>query len=307
MSKGGAVEIEKVTYKGREFVKGEWPAAKGDLLRCHTDYFGVSVGSFYVVKGLDAVGDAMFDDDDGDERNVGIPQIFDIYKPVEQPRQYREVKREARAGERIKIVAPLWARGRYKIGDEFIVLESDRGFVRVDGVDIVVSHSEYVVLEPERSRPKVGQYVRILVDHHNLPKGSIAKINGDDCSDIPFLCTLLDGSDYDFYREDEIEVIGDDEETAKWATIGRKPGEYKVGDLVELGNITTPHGLKGISDGMIVEIEYFDGRDYLVRAPKGVVIRGLDTYTRPSDIKTLVCPVEHRFDRSGDGGGGGAK
>lgn len=85
MSKDGAAEIGKVTYEGREFVKGEWPAAKGDLLRCHTDYclVGVSVGSFYVVKRLDAVGDAVFDDDNGEERYVGIPQIFDIYKPVE--------------------------------------------------------------------------------------------------------------------------------------------------------------------------------------------------------------------------------
>ncbi|MEK5178492.1 hypothetical protein [Paenibacillus odorifer] len=65
--------------------------------------------------------------------------------------QYREVKRKAAVGERIKIVAASYTMGRYDNGDEFTVNHVDRDddvYVRIDGKDRLICLSEFVVLEP---------------------------------------------------------------------------------------------------------------------------------------------------------------
>ncbi|WP_340028960.1 hypothetical protein MHB71_04925 [Paenibacillus sp. FSL H7-0940] len=68
--------------------------------------------------------------------------------------QYREVRRKANAGERIKIVAADQAFG-YSNGDIFTVTDANRWkvagsgqAVSVAGVGIAIYHREYVVLEP---------------------------------------------------------------------------------------------------------------------------------------------------------------
>lgn len=62
---------------------------------------------------------------------------------------YREVKREANVGERIKIVNPQFAHG-YGEGDEGTVLQAESSgvFVDINGNRCGVYHREYVVLEP---------------------------------------------------------------------------------------------------------------------------------------------------------------
>lgn len=65
--------------------------------------------------------------------------------------QYREVKRKAAVGERIKIVAASYTMGRYDNGDEFVVNHVDRDddvYVSIDGKDRLICLSEFVVLEP---------------------------------------------------------------------------------------------------------------------------------------------------------------
>ncbi|QOT13771.1 hypothetical protein JNUCC32_31425 (plasmid) [Paenibacillus sp. JNUCC32] len=66
-------------------------------------------------------------------------------------REYREVKRKATVGERIKIVKRWPLEDRYDIGDIFVtssVRQSD-GYVRVDSLgERVIALEEYVVLEP---------------------------------------------------------------------------------------------------------------------------------------------------------------
>lgn len=65
--------------------------------------------------------------------------------------QYREVKRKALVGERIKIVAASYTMGRYDNGDEFTVNHVDRDddvYLSIDGKDRLICLSEFVVLEP---------------------------------------------------------------------------------------------------------------------------------------------------------------
>ncbi|WP_149093389.1 hypothetical protein [Paenibacillus terrae] len=68
---------------------------------------------------------------------------------TKQAQNYREVKREANVGERIKIVNPQCAYG-YGEGDEGTVLQVEGSgvFVDINGNRCGVFHREYVVLEP---------------------------------------------------------------------------------------------------------------------------------------------------------------
>ena len=136
-----------------------------------------------------------------------------------------------------------------------------------------------------QDRPKVGQYV---------PEGAVAKITDDDRDSIPFECVLLDGSDYDYYRVNEVEVISEDEakEAAKWAAIGRKPGEYKVGDVVEVVDAGSSR--------------YENGRAYEVKVASGGIMTlvdggGIRPYISRKRVK-LICPVEQRADLTYGGG-----
>ncbi|MEK3836485.1 hypothetical protein [Paenibacillus sp. FSL R7-0128] len=61
---------------------------------------------------------------------------------------YREVKRKAAVGERIKIVNATITGGNYRNGSELTVREVDGRGLYVDGVRIWISDREYVVLEP---------------------------------------------------------------------------------------------------------------------------------------------------------------
>lgn len=70
--------------------------------------------------------------------------------------QYREVKRKAAVGERIRVVKAGYTMGRYNNGDEFVVNHVDRDddvYVSIEGKDRLICLSEFVVLEPIASSP----------------------------------------------------------------------------------------------------------------------------------------------------------
>lgn len=65
--------------------------------------------------------------------------------------QYREVKRKAAVGERIRVVKASYTMGRYDNGDEFTVNHVDRDddvYVSIEGKERLICLSEFVVLEP---------------------------------------------------------------------------------------------------------------------------------------------------------------
>jgi|GEM_PF-4744890 len=71
--------------------------------------------------------------------------------------QYREVKRKANVGERIKIVAAEHTLGHYENGDVFTVkrtdMDGDVRFIGRKGREFLAYPREYVVLEPVESSP----------------------------------------------------------------------------------------------------------------------------------------------------------
>ncbi|MBY0023795.1 hypothetical protein J2W97_000819 [Paenibacillus jamilae] len=145
----------------------------------------------------------------------------------------------------------------------------------------LVSDAEKAQPQPEPVRFKVGEYARSLVAKAGMPTGSIVKVVRDDEDFSPFKSTLLDGSAYHYYTQDELERV--DAETAKWASIGRKVDEIRRGDIVE---VTIGYG--EIKRGDIGEITDADGS-----VCPGVTVRGVQRYVA---VK-LITPIEQRFDR----------
>lgn len=172
------VEIEGVQYR-----KVDREAKAGDIVKVLiNDYVDVEKGAFYSVITED--GATGFFDDGGDFREGDIekyPEDFEVYEKVSEPAtpEYREVKREAKVGERIRIVAATLAFGTYENGDEFTVTSTHGSVgVRIDRKwrtspvkDAWVRHDEYVVLEPvnygepapqPNRRLTVGDYAKVV-------------------------------------------------------------------------------------------------------------------------------------------------
>lgn len=148
----------------------------------------------------------------------------------------------------------------------------------------IVSDGEKTQPQPELVRFKVGEYARTLVAKAGMPTGSIVKIVRDDEDFSPFKSTLLDGSAYHYYTQDELERV--DAATAKWATIGRKVNEFKAGDIAKVVRTLGAN----VRVGQIVEIFEGNGTD----CPS---VYGTDGRTYFVKVD-LVTPVEQRFDRT---------
>ncbi|MEK4970670.1 hypothetical protein MKX29_24000 [Cytobacillus sp. FSL R7-0696] len=143
--------------------------------------------------------------------------------------------------------------------------------------------------EPVAQPLKVGDYAKVVGSSNTFDeKGAIVKIVEDDGTDIPFKNEHLDGS-YAGWQDVESLVRATDEEVAeakaqaaleaKWAKIGRKPNEFKKGDIVHSGNGSPEFTV-------LAEHEISTGK-------VAFESRRVDL-----DIVGLVTPVESRFDRA---------
>lgn len=197
---GVVLTTAAIEYNGVKYEKiGETPKV-GDILRVDdSDYRWVTEGAYYEVSSVDAFNDPQIIDNDGDKFD-GANIEYTLFRKVAEPQtatpqQYREVKRGAEVGERIKIVAAVDS--RYKNGDEFVVDEVKRHGVFVthpqgrNAGKAGVFHSEYVVLEPIADdiievdgvkyrkvdrKPKVGDFVYATENARRMTKGKVYPI-----------------------------------------------------------------------------------------------------------------------------------
>ncbi|MFF2413490.1 hypothetical protein [Bacillus safensis] len=218
--------------------------------------------------------------------------------------------------------------GGAKVGDIIRLTEEARrdvtpgGFYTVRGVrgarvqitdDVNAPHhwdeEYYVPFRKKHVRLKVGDYAKVVdySDYPGLAKGDIVKISRDDESSVPFYCDVLSGEraktsiwmyERRLVHATEAEVAAAKEAEAKrsteakWAKIGRKVDEYKVGDIVAYDDPVLFMN-EGIGE-VIVDSECY-------RGPKiGAIDDGgaLEEYYLPRSKLTLITPVEARFDRS---------
>ncbi|MCM3784358.1 hypothetical protein M3231_15345 [Neobacillus mesonae] len=181
------IPVVDVEINGAKYRKVEREAQEGDVIRITDedapDY--VINGAFYEVDEIDGAGDPQITDEDGDSYDAGGSLSFEVYEkvtkePEEQTVEYREVEREAKVGEKIKIVRAFFSCGAYQNGDIITVDRCGISGVESNAVvangnpDGFIKHSEYVVLEPITAEPvpqpaqterfKVGDYAMVIVD-----------------------------------------------------------------------------------------------------------------------------------------------
>jgi len=230
---------------------------------------------------------------DGDEfvvktvRFDGVVFVAEHNRPIatteyviitEAPIKYREVKRKANVGERIKIVAASGTFGKYGNGDEFVVDRKSTYGAEVDAVrthsevggneDGYIAEEEYVVLEPiEQAEPtqperlKVGEYAKVISEagSGNAKLGDIGVINGYWRSGWGIDVSTFDGRKYGMYNERFIRAT-DAEVTAAKKTAERTKaiGEFAEGGYAVVVD-ETKGSLCGFKTGDYVTVTTKDG------------------------------------------------
>ncbi|MEV2661818.1 hypothetical protein ABNC42_14835 [Paenibacillus larvae] len=153
----------------------------------------------------------------------------------------------------------------------------------------------------EASRLEVGDYAKIIeVDPCDFPYGvavgDIVQVICTDYSNLPYKCKGPTKYERWFYAE---QLERATEQEIKWAKIGRKVNEFKVGDIVRYeyksGN-SNAIGRSGFS-GILVEVDDVQHVANSVRLLKpSFVDDDRNTWARLEEV-TLIVPVENRIDR----------
>jgi hypothetical protein len=141
-------------------------------------------------------------------------------------------------------------------------------------------------------RLKVGDYAVVLKAPGRLEIGDLVEITHEDAGGFDYNARrVLDGRT-EVFQADELRRATDEEvaeaqrklaekeNAEKWAAIGRKPGEFKVGDVAR------PHSMPELGLAEVVEI---DG-DYI--RVKYADETGYGTCRDHKTFHTLVAPVE---------------
>ena len=221
----------------------------------------------------------------------------EITKVAYEGAEYERVEGDAKVGDIIRLPGNSY---KHAIPGGFYAVISviDRDVIVMENCGNHHRWTEglYELFRKKHVRLKVGDYAKVVDEGEISITGDIVKITEDDHGYIPFRCDVITGKgagDYFWARESELvhateaEVaVAKEAEAkrsieAKWAKIGRKVDEYKVGDLV-----------KYLSDGEICEVGKITDRKVMCSTEEYGLCGEL-----PKDI-TLITPVEARFDRS---------
>lgn len=128
---------ETIEYNGDVYKRVEDSAQIGDIIQLGdegSDY--LTDGGYYEVVAVDWGGDAQIFDDDGDGFDTyDLDEGFTVFRKKEEPTsQYREVKRHAKVGERIRIINKP---NVYKAGDLVRVTSVFAGIKAGDIAEVV--------------------------------------------------------------------------------------------------------------------------------------------------------------------------
>lgn len=265
--------VSGITYVGAQYRKVYRSAREGDAI-VFTDELELpgylTLDKPYHVTRIDGADDAHVEDNDGDDFDT-CGHTFDVYETVTEvtqaPVEYREVKRPADVGERIKIVERLFSSDPYENGDELTVskrLDSERISVEVRSKTAIVRDEEYIVLEPVASavttQPKrltIGDYAKVITSagRHGCAVGSVVKISVDDRSAMPYRAEKADGTSGGWMFESNVVPATEAEFLAQ-----KKPAEPVRLAVGAYAKITSFDGAytSGVSVGLIVKIAQTD-------------------------------------------------
>ncbi|WP_350303601.1 hypothetical protein [Bacillus pumilus] len=284
-------EITKVSYEGAEYERVEGDAKVGDLVHL------AEVGAFYKCYDVDFEGDAFF--------AFGIAlyrskyglfrkkharlKVGDYAKVINNVMEYREgdIVQIAGSGRRLDFkVDFINVTGSSKLTDQVYGYIDAKDLTQVTDAEVTEAKAK---LEPKFS---VGDYAKVVGNtyYHSIVRGAIVKITdlADKDGDLRF--ELVGDCDHDFAKPSSLEKVSAEE--AKWAKIGRKVDEYKVGDIVAYDD---PAYFKNDGIGEVTEDSTDDCGPQITAIGRSGYYE--DWYVRKSSL-TLITPVEARFDRS---------
>ncbi len=228
----------------------------------------------------------------------------EITKVAYEGAEYERVEGDAKAGDLglINLGKIIGADGSFYevIGGD---CEGDAVIEANDGVEIAVDRACCQLFRKKHVRLKVGDYAKVVdaSDHRGLAEGDFVRITEDDESDIPFYCDVLSGElakksiwmhESKLVLATQTEVTASKEAETKWAKIGRKVDEYKVGDIVAYDDRTWFRN-SGLGE---VVVNSTDDSSPEIRAINSVG-DSVERFLSPEKL-TLITPVEARFDRS---------
>ncbi|QIC06124.1 hypothetical protein GOP56_11185 [Brevibacillus sp. 7WMA2] len=185
-------------------------------------------------------------------------------------REYREVKREANVGERVKIIADAGVMlGEYRKGEVYTVTKLYGSFfIDVDGkwgdgTELNLAHDDYVVLEPtdiihvdglryreEKRKAKAGE--RILIVAAEDAEGLYANGSVQTIREVPevFGCVLVTGHAQIIYHREYVVITPLDEPATNNITVNL---------TVNVASSSPSEILKAIVDSVQAELAKFVG------------------------------------------------
>ncbi|AHM66907.1 hypothetical protein PPSQR21_032680 [Paenibacillus polymyxa SQR-21] len=300
-----AVDVE---VNGVKYRKVDRDAQVGDIIRYMDDSDYVTKGAFYAVTRIDGADDPQIVDNDGDEHDL-CGEEFEVYAKVsETTGEYREVKRWAEPGERIRIVNKDSVEDRYENGAEFVVDSVDGdGDVRVtakSGYSVLVLLSEYAVLEhatakePAPRRLTVGDYVKVTRGNGRVHVGVVYVIAEVDSSDIPYRLEEINGAragwkvGHEVVRATDEEVADAKRKLAAETTTADPRSQFAKGEKVRLISGGGEYPLNGYDNGEIYEVDtpLYEPHDHgaVIQIVGGDIPYG---YAKPEQLAKLTIEV----------------
>lgn len=296
-------------------------AEVGDYVKfIKTEDPSITVGKMYEIVDIDYEGYLDFIDDDGSENCGIVTELFEVYRKVSAASAEAEPKPERlKVGDYAKVVndsrdyeveigtivlvtiiddaAPsikcddlsgnrigwFFERELIRATDEEVAEAKDAAarakFKRGDKVRLISGGGDYPLSGFENDK-----IYEVLYNNFNHPKGKRIRI--------------ADSTErFGYATPDQIEILTEEEAAeierkqaaeAKWAKIGRKVGEYRVGDIV----LVTDSGSSMLKTGDIGAVSELS--EVSIR----VNVRNIDKCNWVSRYSIeLITPVEARFDR----------
>lgn len=294
-------EITKVAYEGAEYERVEGEAEVGDIIRLPGNSYKHAIpGGFYaVISVIDR--DVIVMENCGNHHRwtAGLYELFrkkhvrlkvgDYAKVINNIMEYREGN----------IVQIAGSGSNFDFKVDFInVTGSSKHTGQVcgyiDAKDLTRATDAEVAEAKEKLIPKfsVGDYAKVVGDtyHSDIDGGAIVKITNlvDEDGDLRF--KLVGDGAYDYAKPSSLEKVSAEE--VKWAKIGRKVDEYKVGDIVAYDGRCW-FGNSGIGE----VIQDTNENNYTRVAATSNGGTRINYYLEPETL-TLITPVEARFDRN---------
>lgn len=263
------VLIGDIEVGGDQYRKVDREALVGDVVKItDEDVPGYVIGGgFYEVTRIDSHGDPQIADEDGDEFDLGCTD-FEVYEKLAVG--YREVKRKANPGERIRIVDRWSAADPYGNEAELTVksrLDAFRVMAEFGGKDVIVNDKEYVVLEPVNAEPapqperlKVGEYAKVVQSRHER-YGQIVKVTKNDRvspSGFIYATETLKGESADVHAIDQLVRATEAEVEAARKAV--KIGEFVNGGYAVVVDPRKSVAMSGFLVGDYVEVAFNGGR-----------------------------------------------